>query len=121
MDINTNEIITMPMMALRGIVIFPGTVLNFDVGRKKSIEALNAAMAADRRIFLLTQIDAGNESPNKEDMYEIGVVAKVRQVLKLPNNNVRVLVEGVYRAECVSFYSSEPMYVANIVRVNDKP
>lgn len=121
MDINTNEIITMPMMALRGIVIFPGTVLNFDVGRKRSIEALNAAMAADRRIFLLTQIDAGNESPNKEDMYEIGVVAKVRQVLKLPNNNVRVLVEGVYRAECVSFYSSEPMYVANIVRVNDKP
>ncbi len=120
MDYANKDLLTMPMLALRGLVVFPHMVINFDVGRKKSIEALNRAMATDRQVFLLTQKDVTNEYPVLEDLYNIGVVARVRQVLKLPNNNVRVLIEGLYRAECVSFCSVEPTYVAEIKRLTDK-
>ena len=115
------EFLTMPMLALRGIVVFPSMALNFDVGRQKSIAALDRAMATDRFIFLLTQKDISNEDPVREDLYDVGVVARVRQVLRLPNKNVRVLIEGLYRAECVSFCSVEPMYTASIKRLTDKP
>lgn len=121
MENANTELLTMPMLALRGIVVFPHMSLNFDVGRKKSVEALNMAMATDRRIFLLTQKDISNEEPNREDLYNIGVVARIRQVLKLPNNNVRVLVEGIYRAECVSISSVEPTYITEIKRLIEKP
>ena len=89
---------TLPLLALRGLVVFPGMLLHFDVGRKKSILALNEAMGGDQTIFLVTQKDITDDDPDQSQLYSVGVVAKIRQVLKLPGDSLRVLVEGIYRA-----------------------
>lgn len=75
---------TLPLLALRGLVVFPGMLLHFDVGRKKSILALNEAMGGDQTIFLVTQKDIADDDPDQSQLYSVGVVAKIRQVLKLP-------------------------------------
>lgn len=87
----------MPLLALRGLVVFPEMVLHFDVGRKKSIQALNEAMSGDQLIFLVTQRDIKDDEPGENELYSVGVVAKIRQILQLSGDNVRVLVEGLYR------------------------
>ena len=102
----------LPLLALRGLVVFPGMMLHFDVGRKKSILALNEAMAAEQTIFLVTQTDIANDDPDESQLYSTGVVAKVRQVLKLPGDNLRVLVEGLYRARINEITQTEPYFVA---------
>ena len=84
----------LPVVALRGIVVFPGMSLHFDVGRKKSIEALQAAMENDQRVFLVAQKDIDIELPTPDDLYNIGIVAKIRQMLKplkgtIPYGNIR--------------------------------
>ena len=94
-----------PMVALRGLVIFPYMVLNFEVGRNRSIAALERAMTHDQEIFLATQKDLRVETPEGEDIYPVGVVAKIRQILKVPGDALRVLVEGLYRAEIVEYLS----------------
>ena len=104
----------MPLLALRGLVIFPEMILHFDVGRKKSIQALNEAMAGDQKIFLVTQKDIRDDEPGIEALYPIGVVAKIRQVLRLSGDNVRVLVEGLYRARLDSLTQTEPFYTASV-------
>ncbi|MBO5858203.1 MAG: endopeptidase La [Clostridia bacterium] len=93
----------MPAVALRGLVVFPGMFIHFDVGREKSINALKKAMDTDQEIFLVTQKDVAQDDPDFSDLYEIGVVASVKQVLKLPgkSGNVRVAVECLYRARLV--------------------
>lgn len=93
----------MPTVALRGLVVFPDMFIHFDVGREKSINALKKAMDTDQEIFLVTQKDISVDDPDYEGLYEIGVVASVKQVLKLPgkSGNVRVAVEGLYRARLV--------------------
>lgn len=93
----------MPAVALRGLVVFPGMFLHFDVGREKSINALKKAMDTDQEIFLVTQKDISVDDPDFSELYEIGVVASVKQVLKLPgkSGNVRVAVEGLYRARLI--------------------
>ncbi len=96
-----NEIIItekMPVLALRGLTVFPNTPMHFDVGREKSIRALDKAMARDQRIFLVTQKDIMKDDPDFSDLYSVGTVAHVRQVLKMPGDSVRVLVFGEYRA-----------------------
>ena len=115
------DVLNMPLLALRGIVVFPKTVIHFDVIRKKSIDALNAAMATNRNIFLLTQKNISAEDPTAEDLYKIGCVAKVKQVLRLSGDAVRVLVEGCYRAECLDITPSEPLLRADIIRIDDEP
>ena len=91
---------TLPLLALRGLVVFPGMLLHFDVGRKKSILALNEAMGGDQTIFLVTQKDIADDDPDQSQLYSVGVVAKIRQVLKLPGDSLRVLVEGdVYKRQ----------------------
>lgn len=115
------DVLNMPLLALRGIVVFPKTVIHFDVIRKKSIDALNAAMATNRNIFLLTQKNISAEDPTAEDLYKIGCVAKVKQVLRLSGDAVRVLVEGCYRAECLDITTSEPLLRADIIRIDDEP
>jgi len=100
----------LPLLALRGLVVFPGMLLHFDIGRKKSLLALNDAMSDDQTIFLVTQKDIRDDDPDIEEMYSVGVVAKVRQVLRLPGDNVRVLVEGLYRAKVKEVLSSDPYY-----------
>jgi len=89
-----------PLLPLRDIVVFPGMVVPLFVGREKSVAALEAAMEASKDIFLLAQLDPGCDDPDRDDLYDIGVVAQVLQMLKLPDGTVRVLVEGSSRARC---------------------
>ena len=98
-DVKSNCI--MPALAMRGLVVFPKHVVHFDVARTKSNEALKAALAGDRKIFLVTQNDISVDNPKQKDLFKIGVVAEVKQVLKTPNNVTRVLVEGLYKARLV--------------------
>ncbi|MCB2064066.1 MAG: LON peptidase substrate-binding domain-containing protein, partial [Novosphingobium sp.] len=90
--------ISLPLLPLRDIVVFPGMVVPLFVGREKSVAALETAMAGDKDIFLLAQLDPGCDDPDRDDLYDVGVVASVLQLLKLPDGTVRVLVEGQERA-----------------------
>lgn len=114
-------ILNMPLLALRGIFVFPKTSVHFDVIRKKSIEALNVAMASNRNIFLLTQKDISVEDPSDKDLYTVGTVAKIKQILRLSNDTVRVLVEGVYRAKLINITANAPCFYANLVKLQDEP
>jgi len=89
----------LPLLPLRGLTVFPHMVLHFDVGREKSIKALEEAMINNQLIFLVTQKDARNDFPGEEDIYKVGTISKVKQLLKLPGDTIRVLVEGINRAE----------------------
>ena len=91
-----------PVLPLRGLVVFPKALIHFDVGRKKSISAINKAMKRDQLIFLSTQIDASSNEPKLSDIYSIGVVAKIVQVLKQPENVTRIVIEGKYRARIIT-------------------
>ncbi len=110
----------MPLLALRGLVVFPKTVASFDVARKKSANALAAAMENNRMIFICTQKNFYAEDPSAEDMYTIGCVAKIKQVLKVSDSLVKVLVEGVYRATYTNFKSGKQFYTANVIRCEEK-
>jgi len=91
----------MPALALRGLVCFPGVMLHFDVGRKKSVKALNVAMEKGQKIFLVSQKNVFDEDPSEADLYDIGCVARICQVLRMSDDSVKVLVEGLYRAKVV--------------------
>lgn len=104
-----------PLLPLRGLTVFPYMILHFDVGRVKSIKALEEAMINNQLIFLVAQKDAKNDSPNEEDIYNVGTISKVKQLLKLPGDTIRVLVEGVSRAEIGEFTQTEPFFMAEIV------
>ncbi len=94
---------SIPLIPLRGLIIFPNMVLYFDVGREKSIQALEEAMLRDQLVFLTTQRDLEVEDPSPSDFYQIGTIAKIKQMLKLPGDAIRVLVEGQTRAKVESF------------------
>jgi len=100
-----------PLLAMRGIVLFPQMVLHFDVGRDKSIYALNEAMNGDRMIFLVAQKDIRDEDPAGDDIYSVGVVAEIKQIIK-SQNHLRVLVEGQYRARLVEMTETDPYFEA---------
>ena len=104
----------LPMVALRGLVIFPYMVLHFDVGREKSIESLENCMENGQDIFLVAQKDIKTEDPAEDDIYDVGTVSRVKQVLKLPGDNIRVLVEGVSRAKILKYLKTEPFYQVEI-------
>ncbi len=104
----TDELKTLPMLPLRGVMVFPYTVIHLDVGRKKSINAIEEAMLEDKEIFLATQKEAQTDEPETDDIFNIGTVAEIRQILKMPGGTMRVLVEGLYRAETVEYTSNEP-------------
>lgn len=104
---------TLPMIPLRGITIFPYMVLHFDVGREKSIASLDEAMMKDQEIFLVPQKESKLENPTQEDLLSIGTLCVIRQLLKLPGNTVRVLVEGISRGKLVTL-KEEPFYKATI-------
>lgn len=92
----------MPLLALRGIIVFPGMTVNLDVGRDKSINAVNAAMQLDKKILMVTQRDAETADPKREELYNYGVVAEIKQLLKLPSGAIRILIQGLERAELTS-------------------
>ena len=112
--------VKMPLLALRGMVVFPNTISSFDVVRKKSINALKAAMESDQTLFVVTQKDFYAEEPEEKDLYNIGCVVKVKQVLKVTDNVVKVLVEGLYRARLVKFKNGVRYYVADIDKCEEK-
>ena len=89
----------LPLLPLRGLTVFPHMILTFDVGREKSINALDEAMMNNQLIFLTTQKDAKVDSPDVDDIYKAGTISRVKQLLRLPGNTIRVLVEGLNRAE----------------------
>lgn len=97
----------LPLLPLRGVLVFPYMVIHLDVGRQKSIEAIDKAMAENNEIFLVMQKDAQTDEPGEEDIYKIGTLAEIKQLLKLPGGTIRVLVEGKSRAEIKSFNFSE--------------
>jgi len=111
MGANTSkkQAVRIPLLAMRGIVLFPQMVLHFDVGRDKSVFALNEAMNGDRMIFLTAQKDIQDEDPSGEDIYAVGVVAEVKQIIK-SQNHLRVLVEGQYRAKMIELIETEPYF-----------
>lgn len=98
----------LPVLALRGLTVFPKMLVHFDVGREKSVRAVEEAMRADQDIFLVTQRDLSHDNPGSKDLYEMGTVAHIRQVLKLPGDTVRILVEGKYRGHVVQWLSDDP-------------
>ncbi|GIQ62380.1 endopeptidase La [Paenibacillus cisolokensis] len=100
----------LPLLPLRGLLVYPSMVLHLDVGREKSVRALESAMVDDHMILLCSQSEVNIEEPTREDIYRVGTIAKVRQMLKLPNGTIRVLVEGVVRAEITEYLSNEQFY-----------
>lgn len=106
----------LPLIPLRGLSVFPYMVLHFDVGREKSIKALEEAMMRDQMIFLTTQRDVDIDLPEKEDFYEIGTICKVKQMLKLPGDAIRVLVEGVARGKVLEYLYEEPYFNVHVER-----
>lgn len=105
----------LPLLPLRGLTVFPYMILHFDVGREKSIKALEEAMINNQLIFFVTQKDARNDTPCEEDIYRVGTISKVKQLLKLPGDTIRVLVEGISRAEISEFTQTEPFFMAEVV------
>lgn len=108
-----SQALKMPLLAMRGMVLFPQMILNFDVGREKSILALNEAMRNERMLFLTAQTDIRDEDPTAEQIYRIGVVAEIKQIIK-SQEHLRVLVEGKYRATLQEVTQEEPYFEAVI-------
>lgn len=109
----------LPTVALRGLTILPGMVAHFDVSREKSIKAVEEAMMDEQEIFLLTQKNPEEEEPTAENLYSIGLVAEIKQVIKMPNDLVRVLVEGIERAELNCFTETEEYLLAEVIRFTE--
>lgn len=117
MSISKKETINLPMIPLRGLSVFPYMVLHFDVGREKSISALEEAMVNDQLIFLSAQKNAETDIPTADDFYNIGCVAKIKQMLKLPGDAIRVLVEGISRGVIEEVVSEDPYFLCQIKEI----
>ena len=109
----------LPLLPLRDIVVFPQTIVPLFVGRDKSVSALEKAMAGDKDIFLVAQLDPSEDDPDRDALYDVGVIASIVQMLKLPDGNVRVLVEGRERASLVSLSAAEDHMVATVRQQED--
>lgn len=114
-----NRMASMPMVALRGMTIMPGMVVHFDISRKRSIEAVQEAMAGDQKIFLIAQRDIEVDNPEMKDLYRVGTVANVKQILKLPKQIIRVLVSGEERAVLEHLEVSDP-YMRGYIKILDE-
>ena len=114
MDFDMQKNLTLPVLPLRGLVVFPKSLIHFDVGRKKSITAINKAMKADQLVFLTSQKDAAMNDPDIFDVYNTGVIAKVVQVLKQPENTTRIVIEGQCRATIINPVFDEKCLVAEV-------
>ena len=116
----TNQNMVLPAIALRGTTILPGMIVHFDVSRECSVKAIEAAMLHDQKIFLVTQIDPEVETPDLAGVYRVGTVAYIKQVVKLPQNLLRVLVEGTGRATLVKFEQEFPFIKTEIIPVDEE-
>ena len=109
----------LPAVALRGMTILPDTVIHFDISREKSIQAVEAAMLNNQEIFLVTQIDMDEDYPGIDGLYEIGTIAEIKQLIKLPNDIVRVLVEGKQRARLQSIDDTKEALYAEVMEFEE--
>src|SRR5699024_2107684 len=107
------------LLALRGMVVFPYMVSHLDVGREKSIASLETAMMNDQMILLVSQKEVAVEDPNPEDLYRVGTIVKINQMLKLPNGTIRVLVEGLERAKIIKYNEQEKEHEVTYESVTD--
>ena len=114
------EIKSLPLLPLRGILVFPYMVIHLDVGREKSIQAIEEAMVQDKMIFLATQKEAQTDEPTVDDIYQIGTVAEVKQLLKLPGGTIRVLVEGIARAKINKYEYQEPYFRVEVEQYTEE-
>jgi len=110
----------LPILPLRDIVVFPQRIVPLFVGREKSVAALEAAMAADRELFLVAQLDPGEDDPDRDALYDLGVIATAMQMLKLPDGTVRVLVEGARRARLIDMVPRDGYMTAEVEEVTDE-
>ena len=115
----SENFMTLPLIPLRGISIFPNMIMHFDVGREKSIAAIEAAMDNQIEIFLSTQKDYEIEEPSFDDIFEIGTICKIKQIIKLPNNVIRVLVEGIDRGRLISIKDKEEYIESEVERIKE--
>ncbi|MBR0457209.1 MAG: endopeptidase La [Firmicutes bacterium] len=113
------EFMDLPMIPLRGLSVFPNMVLHFDIGREKSINALEKAMVNNQYIFLASQKDENTDLPTPDDFYHIGTIGKIKQMLKLPGDSIRVLVEGLHRGEIEEVLFEVPYFKCRIRRIDD--
>ena len=120
MTVERENRIEIPVLALRDVVVYPHMVIPLFVGREKSIRCLEAAMDNDKQIFLVAQKDAGVDEPEADDIYTVGTIATILQLLKLPDGTVKVLVEGSVRGEIESYKQSDPFFVANVDKLEDE-
>lgn len=109
-----DKTITMPVIALRGMTVLPKMMLHFDISRTKSIAAVEKAMVGDQKVCLVTQKNSEEADPGIEDLYQVGTVALIKQLVKLPNNVIRVMVEGMERVELLTLDSDEPMLIGEV-------
>jgi len=114
----TDNIIQIPLVALRGLTVFPKMILHFDVVRQKSIKALEESMVKGEPIFLVAQKEVEIEEPDIEDLYTVGTISHIKQILKLPNNAIRVLVEGHERGRIISFKQKDPFFLVYVEKDN---
>lgn len=112
--------LSVPLIALRGMVVFPHMIINFDVGREKSVKALETAMVEEQLVFLTAQYDSTLDEPTADDVYSTGTIAKVKQIMKMPGKVVRVLIEGVKRGRIKEITSSEPFFRASVEVLEDE-
>ena len=116
-----NEVVDLPMIPLRGLSVFPNMVLHFDIGREKSINALEKAMIMDQHIFLASQKDDETDLPTPDDFYHIGTIGKIKQMLKLPGDSIRVLVEGICRGRIEDVLFEVPYFRCRVRKIEDEP
>jgi len=117
---NDTNLLSIPVLPLRDVVVYPYMVVPLFVGRDRSIKALEVAMAADKQILLATQRNAGDDQPNEKSIYEVGTIATILQLLKLPDGTVKVLVEGVKRGQILRFIEDKEYFLAEIKVVEDQ-
>lgn len=113
---NLENNLSLPILAVRGLVFFPGMMLQFDIARKKSVLAVKEAVEKDHFIFLVSQVDMSENEPTGDDLYKIGVIAQIRQVVHHSEEGIKLHVEGLYRGEIMSLIKEEPFLLGNIVK-----
>src|SRR5690625_850423 len=115
----TKNMIELPLLPLRGLLVFPSMVLHLDVGRDKSVTALEKAMVGDQTIFLAAQKKVSLDDPEPKEIYSIGTIAKIKQMLKLPNGTMRVLVEGMHRAEVIRYVEDRDEFIVEVKELEE--
>ena len=116
-----DHIVTLPVLPLRGLVLFPDMMLHFDIGRKKSALAIDQAMRTNQTIFITAQRDVNIHDPKTTDLYKVGTIARVVQVLKQPENVIRVVVEGICRAVVLGYEKESPFFTAQVEKIHKEP